>query len=209
MTPKGYRWQEGRRKGAYTQTTGAWVRGILQDDYGVDANGITWVHDRRSASRRIPGSARHQAARCRRLKTIPKMQIEGETVAAIVGDTISGSAPQILSADHEAANKRFADGETAACRINHMYVVRQSLSGKGKERPDVVREAFRMLVDSAKPRRAARAPRWPRAFASVSKRVANRSAKIIDSFATSRSRSRALSRMDELFDAHDPRALKP
>jgi len=31
--------------------------------------------------------------------------------------------------------------------INHMYVVRQSLS---KERPDVVREVFRLLVESAK-----------------------------------------------------------
>ena len=42
MTPKDIAGQKvGVR--AYTQTTGAWVRGILQDDYGVDVNGITWV----------------------------------------------------------------------------------------------------------------------------------------------------------------------
>src|SRR5256885_15209306 len=36
---------EGRRIGirSYTQTTGIWVRGILQHEYGVDLNKVTWV----------------------------------------------------------------------------------------------------------------------------------------------------------------------
>jgi len=35
----------GKRVGvrAYTQTTGAWVRGFLSEDFGVDINGIRWV----------------------------------------------------------------------------------------------------------------------------------------------------------------------
>jgi 4,5-dihydroxyphthalate decarboxylase len=35
----------GRRVGvrAYTQTTGIWVRAILSEDYGVDADAITWM----------------------------------------------------------------------------------------------------------------------------------------------------------------------
>jgi 4,5-dihydroxyphthalate decarboxylase len=35
----------GKRVGvrAYTQTTGLWVRGVLDEDYGVDADEITWV----------------------------------------------------------------------------------------------------------------------------------------------------------------------
>src|SRR6478752_1723987 len=35
----------GRRIGirSYTQTTGIWVRGILQHEYGVDLNTVTWV----------------------------------------------------------------------------------------------------------------------------------------------------------------------
>ena len=35
----------GRRVGvrAYTQTTGAWVRGMLEEEYGVDIRGIRWV----------------------------------------------------------------------------------------------------------------------------------------------------------------------
>ena len=28
---------------AYTQTTGAWVRGFLAEDYGVDLQSVTWV----------------------------------------------------------------------------------------------------------------------------------------------------------------------
>ena len=35
----------GKRVGvrAYTQTTGAWVRGFLAEDYGVDLESVTWV----------------------------------------------------------------------------------------------------------------------------------------------------------------------
>jgi 4,5-dihydroxyphthalate decarboxylase len=35
----------GKRIGirAYSQTTGVWVRGILQDEYGLDPNSVTWV----------------------------------------------------------------------------------------------------------------------------------------------------------------------
>src|SRR5262249_25002352 len=35
----------GKRIGvrAYTQTTGAWVRGFLSDDYGVEIGGVRWV----------------------------------------------------------------------------------------------------------------------------------------------------------------------
>ncbi|HEY1504870.1 MAG TPA: hypothetical protein VGF92_11265 [Stellaceae bacterium] len=144
MTPKDI---AGKKVGvrAYTQTTGAWVRGILQDDYGVDVNAITWVttEDPHLAEYHDPPG---MVLRVADDKSIPKMVIEGETVAAIVGDTIPDPRLKYLVADHEAANKRFAD-KNGGVPINHMYVVRQSLS---KERPDVVREVFRMLVESAK-----------------------------------------------------------
>ena len=37
---------EGRKVGVnrgYTVTTGLWARGVLQSEYGVDLNGITWI----------------------------------------------------------------------------------------------------------------------------------------------------------------------
>jgi 4,5-dihydroxyphthalate decarboxylase len=130
---------------AYTQTTGAWVRGILQEDYGVDVNGITWIttEDPHLAEYQDPPG---MVVRVADDKSIPKMVLEGETIAAIVGDTIPDPRLKYLVADHEAANKRYAD-KSGGVPINHMYVVRQSLS---KERPDVVREVFRMMVESAK-----------------------------------------------------------
>jgi 4,5-dihydroxyphthalate decarboxylase len=144
MTPRDI---AGKKVGvrAYTQTTGAWVRGILQEDYGVDVNGITWIttEDPHLAEYQDPPG---MVVRVPDDKSIPKMVLEGETVAAIVGDTIPDPRLEYLVADHEAANKRFAD-KNGGVPINHMYVVRQSLS---KERPDVVREIFRMLVESAK-----------------------------------------------------------
>jgi 4,5-dihydroxyphthalate decarboxylase len=144
MTPKDI---AGKKVGvrAYTQTTGAWVRGILQEDYGVDVNGITWIttEDPHLAEYQDPPG---MVVRVPDDKSIPKMVIEGETVAAIVGDALPDPRLRYLVADHEAANKRYAD-KNGGVPINHMYVVRQSLS---KERPDVVREIFRMMVESAK-----------------------------------------------------------
>ena len=144
MTPKDI---AGKKVGvrAYTQTTGAWVRGIFQEDYGIDVNGITWIttEDPHLAEYQDPPG---MVVRVADDKSIPKMVIEGETVAAIVGDAIPDPRLKYLVADHEAANKRFAD-KNGGVPINHMYVVRQSIA---KERPDVVREIFRMLVESAK-----------------------------------------------------------
>jgi 4,5-dihydroxyphthalate decarboxylase len=137
----------GKRVGvrAYTQTTGAWVRGILQEDYGVDVNGITWIttEDPHLAEYQDPPG---MVVRVPDDKSIPKMVLEGEVVAAIVGDTLPDPRLKYLVADHEAANKRWAE-KNGGVPINHLYVVRQSIS---QERPDVVREVFRMLVESAK-----------------------------------------------------------
>ena len=144
MTPKDI---AGKKVGvrAYTQTTGAWVRGILQEDYGVDVNGITWIttEDPHLAEYQDPPG---MVVRVPDDKSIPKMVLEGEVVAAIVGDTLPDPRLKHLVADHEAANKRWAE-KNGGVPINHLYVVRQSISQK---RPEIVREVFRMMVASAK-----------------------------------------------------------
>ena len=52
----------GKRVGvrAYTQTTGAWVRGFLAEDYGVDLESVTWVtfEDPHLAEYREPANRR-------------------------------------------------------------------------------------------------------------------------------------------------------
>ena len=62
---------EGRKVGVrtYAQTTGLWVRGILQHEYGVDLNKVTWLtiddahlaeHER---STELPAHSTRQEAR--------------------------------------------------------------------------------------------------------------------------------------------------
>jgi 4,5-dihydroxyphthalate decarboxylase len=129
---------------AYTQTTGAWVRGILADDYGVDIDRVTWVtnEDPHVAEYKDPDFI----VRVADDKNIAKMLMEGEVDAAIVGESLPDPRMKYLVPDVEAANRRWAE-KNGGVPINHMYVVRQSIA---KERPDVVREVFRMLVESAK-----------------------------------------------------------
>ena len=60
----------GKRVGirSFTTTTGAWLRGILANDYGVDLNSIDWVtfEDAHVAEFVIRPSARRPASRsCR------------------------------------------------------------------------------------------------------------------------------------------------
>jgi 4,5-dihydroxyphthalate decarboxylase len=136
----------GKRVGvrAYTQTTGAWVRGMLADDFGVDIDKVTWVtnEDPHVAEYKDPDFV----VRVPDDTNIAKMLMEGEVAAAIVGDSLPDPRMKYLVPDPEAANKRWEE-RNGGVAINHMYVVRQSIS---REHPDVVREVFRMMVESAK-----------------------------------------------------------
>ena len=66
---------EGRKVGVnrgYTVTTGLWARGILQSEYGVDLDKITWIPTddehvaefKAPAERRLPASAANRCATC-------------------------------------------------------------------------------------------------------------------------------------------------
>src|ERR1700692_1710295 len=78
----------GRRVGvrAYTQTTGAWVRGILADDYGVDLDRVKWItfEDPHLAEYHDPAIVE----RAPEGKNIVQMLLDGELDAAIVGDSL-------------------------------------------------------------------------------------------------------------------------
>jgi 4,5-dihydroxyphthalate decarboxylase len=136
----------GRRVGvrAYTQTTGAWLRGILADDYGVDVDSIRWItfEDPHLAEYQDPDIVERAPAG----KDLVKMLLDGEIDAAIVGDNIPDARLKPLIPDPEAAAHKWAMSH-GGVPINHMVVVRDSIS---KSRPDVVREVFRMLVESKK-----------------------------------------------------------
>jgi 4,5-dihydroxyphthalate decarboxylase len=135
----------GKRVGirAYSVTTGVWVRGILQHDHGVDLGRVTWVtfEDPHVAEFKDPPNVQRAQAG----KTMLDMLLAGELDAAVLGDTLPKDPriKHLIPDPHEAA--RAWSQKHGSPAINHLTVVRQSLS---QSRPDVVREIYRLLRDS-------------------------------------------------------------
>jgi 4,5-dihydroxyphthalate decarboxylase len=136
---------EGRRVGVrtYAQTTGLWVRGILQHEYGVDLGKVTWltVDDSHLAEYQDPSN-------CQRLPAgskLVQMMLGGEIAAAILGkDMPKDPRVRTLIPDPFVAAAQWHRRE-GVIPINHVFVVTKELSAS---RPDVVREIFRMIVES-------------------------------------------------------------
>jgi len=137
----------GRKVGvrAFSQTTGVWLRGILWKDYGVDLAKVKWVtfEDAHVAEYRDPPGVERAAAG----KDITKMVLDGELDAAIFGGNVPAD-PRLKSVipDPDAAARDWYK-KHGIVPINHMVVVKNSLS---QSDPGAVREVFRMLHDSKK-----------------------------------------------------------
>jgi 4,5-dihydroxyphthalate decarboxylase len=134
----------GKRVGvrAYTQTTGAWVRGFLAEDYAVDLESITWVtfEDPHLAEYREPANVERATAG----KQLKQMLLDGEIDAAILGDVADEPPLKHLIPDHAADGQRWARAH-GGVPINHMAVIRQSIA---QSQPEVVREVYRVLSES-------------------------------------------------------------
>jgi 4,5-dihydroxyphthalate decarboxylase len=133
----------GRRVGVrtYSQTTGVWVRGILQNEYGVDLDQVTWVtFDEAHLSEY---SDPPNCQRAPRGKKLIDMLLDRELDAAILGSNMPKD-PRLktLIPDADAAASAWWK-KYGITPINHMFVVTESLS---RARPDVVREIYRMLM---------------------------------------------------------------
>ena len=133
----------GRRVGVrtYSQTTGVWVRGILQSEYGVDLDKVTWVtfDDSHLAEYSDPPNCQ----RAPKGKKLVDMLLDGEVDAAILGSNMpKDTRLKTLIPDADAAALAWVK-KYGITPINHMYVVKRSLC---QARPEVVREIYRMLV---------------------------------------------------------------
>lgn len=137
---------EGRKVGVkmYASATGLWVRGILQHEYGVDLDKVTWVtvEDAHLAEYRDPTN-------CERLPKgtdLGQMMLDGELAAAILGGRDMPKDPRVqtLIPDAASAAKEWSRREGIK-PLNHVFAVHEELS---RERPDIVRELFRMIVES-------------------------------------------------------------
>ncbi|WP_420224310.1 phosphate ABC transporter substrate-binding protein [Pigmentiphaga litoralis] len=136
---------EGRKVGvrSYAQTTGLWVRGILQHEHGVDLDKVTWmtIDESHLAEYQDPPN-------CQRLpkgSSIPQMMLDGELAAAILGnDMPKDPRVQTLIPEPVAAARAWYEREHVV-PINHVFVVHQDVSRK---HPDAVREIYRMIKES-------------------------------------------------------------
>jgi 4,5-dihydroxyphthalate decarboxylase len=148
---------EGKQVGVrtYTQTTALWIRGILRHEYGVDLDKVQWMTlgDGHLAEYSDP-------ANCTRLpksSSIPDMMMKGELTAALLGEDMpKDERVRTLVPDAMNAAKAWYARE-GVVPINHMFVVHADIS---KKHPEVVRELYRMIVES----RALADPAVPAAF---------------------------------------------
>jgi 4,5-dihydroxyphthalate decarboxylase len=125
---------------SFTTTTGAWLRGILANDCGIDLHSIDWVtFEDAHVAEFVDTTQRAPAG-----KQIVQMLVDGE-LDAILGEKVEHPDLKPLFADIKAEEARWF--ATHAVRpINHMVVVKQELS---ERHPDIVREVHRLLSEAA------------------------------------------------------------
>src|SRR5262245_17299850 len=138
----------GKRVGirSFTTTTGAWLRGILANDHGVDLNSIDWVTFEDAHVAEFKDTTKRAPAG----RQIVQMLIDGE-LDAVLGEKVEHSDLKPLFAD-PAAEERAWFISHGVSPINHMVVVSHNLSDK---HPDAVREVHRLLAESAEASSAA------------------------------------------------------
>src|SRR5438270_2570630 len=108
---------------SFTTTTGAWLRGILANDYGIDLNSIDWVtfEDAHVAE------FRDTTVRAPQGKQIVQMLVDGE-LDAVLGEKSEHPDLKPLFPDVGSEEKSwFAKHQVRP--INHMVVVSEQLSG--------------------------------------------------------------------------------
>ena len=134
----------GKRIGvrSYSVTTGAWIRGILAEDHGIDITKVKWVtfEEAHVAQFKDPPNVERAPAG----KDLNGMILAGEIDAAIVA-AVPPADPRLktLIRDPEAAARRWAEKHKAV-QLNHLVVVRSSMP---KSESD---EVYKLLVESKK-----------------------------------------------------------
>jgi 4,5-dihydroxyphthalate decarboxylase len=125
---------------SYSQTTGAWIRGILENDYLVDFSRINWVtfeDGHVTEAKEPPG-----ITRARPDQEMTQMLIDGELDAAIYGAELP-KTPNLRSVidDPETAGRAWY-GQHRLVPVNHMVVVTEEFA---RAKPQAVGEFYRLL----------------------------------------------------------------
>ena len=175
---------DGKRVGirSFTTTTGAWLRGILANDCGVDLDSIDWVTFEDAHVAEYKDTTRRAAAG----KQIVQMLIDGE-LDAVLGEKVEHPDLKPLFAEPQAEEKAWF-ARHKVLPINHMVVVSRELCDK---HPYAVREVHRLLVESA---------RASAASARLDRDGMRRSLELIAHYAAQQGLTPRAFTFDELFD---------
>jgi 4,5-dihydroxyphthalate decarboxylase len=135
---------EGKKVGVnrgFTVTTGVWVRGVLQQEHGVDLSKITWVlsGDEHVAEWQRPANV----VPIEPGKKMEDMLTSGELVAAIGLDVKSPDVQPLIPNALEAGLKALR--ERGHYPINHLVVIKDELIAK---HPDLAADVFNAFAES-------------------------------------------------------------
>lgn len=138
---------EGRTIGvrAYSQTTGAWARGILANEYGVDLDKVHWLtfEDAHVAEYRDPPTATRAAED----KKLADMLLNGEIDAAIMGNDLPKDDRLVTVIEDPRGDAKAWYERTKVIPINHVVVATEDLI---EQKPDIVRSFFDRISASKK-----------------------------------------------------------
>ena len=180
---------KGKRVGirSFTTTTGAWIRGILANDYGVDLEQIRWV------TFEDPHVAEYvdTTERAPKDKKILQMLLDGE-LDAVLGETSNDPRLKPLFADPKAEAERWYH-QHGIVPVNHLVVVTRALA---QSQPDAVREVYELLKRS----KAAAKPAGGIDFVPFGIEAVRRPLELIVSYAAQQALIPRKFNVDELFD---------
>jgi 4,5-dihydroxyphthalate decarboxylase len=131
----------GKRVGirSFTTTTGAWLRGMFENDYGLDLAKVKWItFEEPHVAEYVDTTERAPEG-----KKIVPMLLAGE-LDAVLGDRSDDPRARSLFGDPEAAAKAWV-AKHRIVPLNHFVVVSGELA---KLRPDVVEEVYAVLKES-------------------------------------------------------------
>jgi 4,5-dihydroxyphthalate decarboxylase len=135
---------EGKRVGVnrgYTVTTGLWARSILQHQYGVDLNTITWVlsGDEHVAEYQPPPNV----VPIEKEKKMEDMLASGDLVAAVGVDIKHPEVQPLIPNAQEAGFEALR--RTGHYPINHLIVVKDDVLSA---RPELARDIFNAFAEA-------------------------------------------------------------
>jgi len=134
---------EGRRVGqrSYSVTTATWIRGMLEQDYGVNLDTIRWItfEEPHVAEFRDPPNVE----RAPEGKDVTQMLLAGEIDAAILGERPTDSRLKFVIENPDAAAEAWRR-KYGAIQVNHMVAVKNTVSRAGAD------ELYGMLLESRK-----------------------------------------------------------